>query len=105
MSLDNKLALAALSSAMDDYESIESVQDQLCKFLGEIISEEMLFSAFCSLEAGGLVEAYRVGSDNRKMALISSKNGKILADDWFLATDKGRRFVEKEWKQNFGINE
>jgi hypothetical protein len=96
MSLNNKLSLAALSTVMDDYESIESVHDQLCKFLGEVIPEENLFSAFCSLEAQGLANAYRVSDDNRKMVLINSKTNKILSDDWFLITDEGRRFVEKE---------
>jgi hypothetical protein len=101
MNRNDKLSLAALSTVMDDYESIESVHNQLCKFLGEVIPEENLFSAFCSLEAQGLVNAYRFSNDNRMMVLISSKTDKVLFDDWFLITDEGRRFVEKEWKQNF----
>ena len=97
-----RLALAVLNSAMDDFESVQSVALELAALLGENVSEQDLLSVFRSLEAAGLVEAYRQ-SDGRLIPTESSEQD-LPRDLWFLATFKGREIVNRSWDQVFGAN-
>jgi hypothetical protein len=92
-----KLSLAALNSAMDDYESVNSVRDEIANFLGEAVSEESLFAAFRTLEGQGLVEAHRANPDNQRFVPTNSTDSDAPDGLWFLATEKGRQLVEREW--------
>lgn len=96
-----KLTLAALDAAMDDYESVSSVRDEIAAFLGQAVSEESLFAAFRALEAQGLVQAHRVNPNNQTLVASSSTDQDAPDQIWFLATDKGRQIVDREWNRVF----
>jgi len=97
----NRLALAALNSTIDDYESVTSVREQLAAFLGEPISEESLFAAFRALEAQGLLEAHRASVDGQALVRTAITDTDVPADIWFYATSAGRQLVDREWDKLF----
>lgn len=98
----DRVSLAALDAIANDYESAASVCDELSAFLGEALSEAKLFSVLRSLEAQGLVQAYRATPDNQTFAPTPSSSSDPSSSVWFNATSEGRRLLEREWETAFG---
>lgn len=96
----DKLTLAALYAALDDYVSAIFMRDALASFLGEAVSEESLFAVFRSLEVQGLVEAYRK-IDSQHLAPTALKENDGPDELWFRATPEGWKFVKLEWQRVF----
>lgn len=99
--IDDRVSLAALDAATNDYESAVSVCSELNEFLNESLTEQDLFSIFRTLEAKGLVTAYRATSNGQLTALQSSASDSV-AEIWFLTTAVGRQIVEAKWESTFG---
>jgi len=95
-----KLELAIINSMMDDYESIDTVHDEIVSFLGKPISVELLFTTFLELVSQRFIKAYRLGSDSHMKPTASPE---IEGPDrtWFLITEKGRAFIDSEWNKYF----
>lgn len=95
-----KLELAIINTVMDDYESMDTVHEEIVSFLGEPISVELLFTTFLELVSRGCIKAYRLGTDSQ---MEPTSSPKIEGPDktWFLVTEKGRELIENEWNKYF----
>jgi hypothetical protein len=98
----DRLALATLNSAMDSYESVDSVRAELAEFLGQDVSEERLFSVFRCLEAEGFLKAHRVDPRGGHLMPTTSTENDAPSDIWFIVTAEGREVVDREWGRAFG---
>ena len=101
MTID-RLSLAALDSAANDYESASSVCAEIAEFLNEPLSEEKLFSVFLALEAQGLLVAYRAGLAGLALVPTLSSEGDVPSEIWFLVSSEGREILYREWEPTFG---
>jgi len=96
----NKFDLAVLDSALNDYESVGTVGDEIAALLQLPISREDLFKAFVRLASQGLMRGYVLAKDNQWKVIATSEMNDPAAV-WFLTTKEGRAIIEREWDQYF----
>ena len=84
-----------LGRCASDYEAPHTIAGDIARDLARRVSEDEVRTAFLSLAAMGLVQAYRFEMPSNRYVSISGAEASREQEPWFLITTQGRKVADE----------
>ena len=82
-----------LGFLMDDLESPQSLERNVCEALGRVVTRESIFSALLRLTYLGFAQAFEYAEASKSWRLVTTPNAEGFQSLWFKATPAGAAHV------------